>query len=144
MSQGTRCRQLAEYVIFDAPFAMLCDAPTAYMQEPECTDFIAKVPTVWDETRILDGKVGEYIVTAKRKGDTWYIGTITDWNRRTINIDLKALGITSGTVTMFVDGPNAHRKGVDYQKKTMTVPADGKLSVELAPGGGAAIQVSSR
>ena len=141
MSQGTRCRQLAEYVIFDAPFAMLCDAPTAYMQEPECTDFIAKVPTVWDETRILDGVVGKYIVTAKRKGDTWYIGAITDWDARTIELDLKALGITSGTVTMFVDGPNAKRKGVDYQKKTMAVPADGKLKVELAPGGGAALMI---
>ena len=141
MSQGTRCRQLAEYMVFDAPFAMLCDAPTAYMQEPECTDFIAKVPTVWDETRILDGRVGEFIVSAKRKGDTWYIGAITDWNARTVEIDLKALDITSGTVTMFVDGPNAHRKGVDYQKKTVTVPADGKLKVELAPGGGAAITV---
>ena len=139
MSQGTRCRQLAEYVVFDAPFAMLCDAPTAYLQEPECTEFIAKVPTVWDETRILDGKVGEYIVSAKRKGDTWYIGALTDWERRTIELDLKALGITSGLVTMFVDGPNAHRKGVDYQKKTLPVPADGKLSVELAPGGGAAV-----
>ena len=143
MSQGTRCRQLAEYMVFDAPFAMLCDAPTAYMQEPECTDFIAKVPTVWDETRILDGKVGEFIVSAKRKGDTWYIGAITDWNARTIEIDLKALGITSGTVTMFVDGPNAHRKGVDYQKKTVAVPADGKLKVELAPGGGTAVVVRS-
>ncbi len=141
MSQGTRCRQLAEYMVFDAPFAMLCDAPTAYMQEPECTDFIAKVPTVWDETRILDGRVGEFIVSAKRKGDTWYIGAITDWNARTVEIDLKALGITSGTVTMFVDGPNAHRKGVDYQKKTVTVPADGKLKMELAPGGGTAITV---
>ena len=143
MSQGTRCRQLAEYMVFDAPFAMLCDAPTAYMQEPECTEFIAKVPTVWDETRILEGKVGEFIVSAKRKGDTWYIGAITDWNARTVEIDLKTLGITSGTVTMFVDGPNAHRKGVDYQKKTVAVPADGKLKVELAPGGGAAIVVRS-
>ena len=142
MSQGTRCRQLAEYMVFDAPFAMLCDAPTAYMQEPECTEFIAKVPTVWDETRILDGKVGEFIVSAKRKGDIWYIGAITDWNARTVEIDFKALGITSGTVTMFIDGLNAHRKGIDYQKKTMPVPADGKLKVELAPGGGAAIVIS--
>ncbi len=142
MSQGTRCRQLAEYVIFDAPFAMLCDAPTAYLEEPECTEFIARVPTVWDETRILDGRVGEYVVSAKRKGNTWYIGAITDWNARTVEIDLKALGITSGTVTMFVDGPNAKRKGVDYQKKTVTIPADGKLSVELAPGGGTAVIVN--
>ena len=143
MSQGTRCRQLAEYVVFDAPFAMLCDAPSAYLEEPECTEFIANVPTVWDETRILDGKVGDFVISAKRKGDTWYIGAITDWNARTIEIDLKALGITSGTVTMFIDGPNAHRKGIDYQKKTMAVPANGKLKVELAPGGGAAIVVRS-
>ena len=143
MSQGTRCRQLAEYVVFDAPFAMLCDAPTAYMQEPECTEFIANVPTVWDETRILDGQVGNFVISAKRKGDTWYIGALTDWERRTFDIDLKALGITSGTVTMFIDGPNAHRKGIDYQKKTMPIPADGKLKVELAPGGGAAIVVRS-
>ena len=142
MSQGTRCRQLAEYMVFDAPFAMLCDAPTAYMQEPECTEFIAKVPTVWDETRILDGRVGEFIVSAKRKGDTWYIGAITDWNARTVEIDLKSLGISSGTVTMFIDGPNAHRKGIDYRKKTLAVPADGKLKVELAPGGGTAMVIS--
>ena len=141
MSQGTRCRQLAEYVVFDAPFAMLCDAPSAYLEEPECTEFIANVPTVWDETRILDGKVSDFVISAKRKGDTWYIGALTDWNRRTFEIDLKALGITSGTVTMFVDGPNAHRKGIDYQKKTMAVPADGKLRGELAPGGGAAIMI---
>ncbi len=141
MSQGTRCRQLAEYVIFDAPFAMLCDAPTAYMEEPECTEFIAKVPTVWDETRVLDGKVGEYVVTAKRKGKTWYIGAITNWERRTIEVDLHALGIQSGKATLFVDGPNAHRKGVDYQKKTMDIPADGKLTVELAPAGGTAIYI---
>ena len=143
MSQGTRCRQLAEYVVFDAPFAMLCDAPSAYLEEPECTEFIANVPTVWDETRILDGQVGDFVISAKRKGDTWYIGALTDWERRTFEIDLKALGITSGTVTMFIDGPNAHRKGIDYQKKTMLVPADGKLKVELAPGGGAAIVVRS-
>ena len=143
MSQGTRCRQLAEYVVFDAPFAMLCDAPSAYLEEPECTEFIANVPTVWDETRILDGQVGDFVISAKRKGNTWYIGALTDWERRSFEIDIKALGVTSGTVTMFIDGPNAHRKGIDYQKKTMPVPMDGKLKVELAPGGGAAIVVRS-
>ena len=142
MSQGTRCHQLAEYIVFDAPFAMLCDAPTAYKQEPECTDFIASVPTVWDETKVLAGQVGQYIVTARRKGTVWYIGAMTNWSRLNIELDLSsALGITSGTITMFVDGPNAHRKGVDYQKKTMIVPADGKLTLELAPGGGAAIEI---
>ena len=137
MSMGTRCHQLAEYIIFDSPFSMLCDAPTAYLQEPECTEFIAAVPTVWDETKMLDGKVGEYVVTAKRKGDKWYVGVLTNWTARTLTIDLQELGIQSTTATAYLDGPNAYRKGCDYQKKTVNVSADGKLSVEVAPGGGA-------
>ena len=144
MSQGTRCHQLAEYIVFDAPFAMLCDAPTAYRQEPECTDFIASVPTVWDETKVLAGQVGKYIVTARRKGSVWYIGAMTNWSRLNIELDLSsALGITSGTMTMFVDGPNAHRKGADYLKGTISVPADGKIILDLAPGGGAVIVVEN-
>lgn len=139
MSMGTRCHQLAEYVVFDAPFSMLCDAPTAYLQESECTEFIADVPTVWDETKILDGKVGEYVVTAKRKGDKWYVGALTNWTSRTLDIDLKELGTSASSGTAYVDGPNAHRKGCDYQKKSITVPSDGRLAIELAPGGGAVI-----
>lgn len=79
MSQGTRCHQLALYVVLDSPLNMLCDSPTAYLHEKECTEFIAAIPTVWDETRILGGRLGEYIVTARRKGSTWYVGGITDW-----------------------------------------------------------------
>ena len=139
MSQGTRCHQLAEYIVFDAPFAMLCDAPTAYRQEPECTELIASIPTVWDETLMLGGQIGQYVVTAKRKGSVLYIGALTNWNKRSFELDLTKSGITSGTITMFVDGPNAHRKGVDYQKKEIPVPADGKLTLELAPGGGAVV-----
>ena len=87
MSQGTRCRQLALYVVFESPFNMLCDNPSNYMREPESTDFIAAIPTVWDESIVLDGKMGEYIVTARRKGDVWYIGGITDWTARDIEVD---------------------------------------------------------
>lgn len=138
MSQGTRCHQLAEYVVFDSPFSMLCDAPTAYMQEPECTEFIASVPTVWDETKVLDGKVGEYIVTAKRKGSVWYVGVLTNWTARSISINLADLGNPT-KMTMFVDGPNAKRKGCDYQKIVKNTPDGGRLSVEVAPGGGAVL-----
>ena len=140
MSQGTRCHQLAEYIVFDAPFSMLCDAPTAYMQEPECTQFIASVPTVWDETVPLQGKVGEVAMLAKRKGNVWYIGALTNWEKRTVTIDFKALGVQPKSVTAFVDGPNAHRKGCDYQKKEIAVPANGILKIDLAPGGGAVIE----
>ncbi|MBO7490862.1 MAG: glycoside hydrolase family 97 protein [Bacteroidales bacterium] len=141
MSQGTRCRQLAEYVIFDAPFAMLCDAPTAYLKEPECTEFIAQVPTVWDETRVLDGEVGKYIVTARRKGTTWYVGAITNWEKRSVTMDLSALGVNGGRVTIFTDGPNAQLKGVDYKKRTLSVRDMSQLTLELAPGGGAVVIV---
>ena len=87
MSQGTRCRQLALYVVFESPFNMLCDTPSNYMREPESTGFIADVPTVWDESIVLDGKMGEYIVTARRSGNVWYVGGITDWTARDIEVD---------------------------------------------------------
>ena len=76
MSMGTRCRQLAEYVIFEAPLSMLCDSPVLYERESECTSYISDIPTVWDETRALNGKIGEYISMARRKGDVWYVGSV--------------------------------------------------------------------
>lgn len=139
MSQGTRCHQLAEYVVFDAPFSMLCDAPTAYMREPECMQYIAQVPTVWDETRILDGQVAQYVVTAKRRGSTWYIGALNNWEARDLTLDLSPLNITPGEATLFVDGANAHRKGCDYRKTTASIPTNKLLKLHLAPGGGAVI-----
>ena len=81
MSQGTRCRQLAEYVVFESPLNMLCDSPSNYMDEPECTGFIAEIPTVWDETKVIDGRIAEYIATARRSGGTWYIGAMTHRNK---------------------------------------------------------------
>ena len=136
MSQGTRCRQLAMYVVFESPFNMLCDAPSNYMREPESLEFIANIPTVWDETITLDGKMGEYIVTARRHGDTWYIGGITDWNARDITIDLSSLNVKSNTATLFRDGKNAHRIGRDYKKETINLNSKKEFTVHLAPGGG--------
>ena len=136
MSQGTRCRQLAEYVIFDSPLNMLCDSPSNYMKETECLEFIADIPTVWDETRGLCGKVGEYIAMARRSGDTWYVGGMTDWNARELTLDLSFLPEGDHEVVIFRDGANAYRAASDYKKETVKLPADGKLTVRLAPGGG--------
>ena len=111
MSQGTRCHQLAEYVVFDGPMQMLCDGPARYEAEPECAEFIYRVPTVWDETRVLDGRIGDYIVTARRKGDTWYIGALTDWNARDLVVDLWALGLPEASVEAWEDGPDAEVLG---------------------------------
>ena len=88
MSQGTRCHQLAEYVVFDSPLNMLCDSPSNYMREQECIRFISRIPTVWDDIFVLDGKVGEYIVVARRKGDDWYIGVLGNWNARELTVKL--------------------------------------------------------
>ena len=134
MSQGTRCRQLAEFVVFDAPLNMICDSPTSYELEPVCSEFLYRVPTVWDETVILDGKVGDYIVTARRKGDTWYIGAMTDWTERDLRIDLSRLVDGEVRVDAWQDGKVAHKFGNDYQKKSYIVKDS--IDIHLAPGGG--------
>lgn len=136
MSQGTRCRQLAEYVVFDSPLNMLCDSPSNYMKEKECTDFIASVPEIWDETRGLDGKVGEYIAIARRSGQDWYVGAMTDWNAREMTLDLSFLPEGSYKVEFYRDGVNADRAACDYRKEVMELPSDRLLQITMAPGGG--------
>ena len=135
MSQGTRCRQLAEFVVFDAPLNMICDSPTSYELEPVCSEFLYRVPTVWDETVVLEGKVGDYIITARRKGDTWYIGAMTDWTERDLKVDISRLvGDAQVNVEAWQDGKVAHKFGNDYQKKSYA--AKGDIDIHLAPGGG--------
>ena len=132
MSQGTRCHQLALYVVLESPLNMLCDSPTNYEKEPDYTRFVAEIPTAWDETRVLQGEVGEYIVTARRKGDIWYIGGITNWTPRDIDINLNQMGINATNIELYSDGANAHRKGSDYKHQTLKTS---QLTVHLAPGG---------
>ena len=141
MSQGTRCRQLAEYVIFDSPLNMLCDSPSNYMREQECLKFMAEVPTVWDETRGLSGKVGEYIAIARRSGDVWYVGAMTDWSSRELVLDLTFLPEGSYEIETYHDGTNAHRIARDYKKEVIELPSDRKLTVNMAPGGGFAAMI---
>ena len=134
MSQGTRCHQLAEYIIFDAPLSMLCDSPSNYLREPECTAWIAAVPTVWDETVALAGEIGEYVVMARRKGDVWYVGALNNWEPRDLELDLSFL--PAGTkVQIVADGVNAHRAARDFKQAECQL--DGKpVKIHLAPGGG--------
>lgn len=136
MSQGTRVHQMAMYTLFEAPLQMLADSPSKYMKEQECTDFIAKVPTVFDETVALDGEVGEYLTLARRKGDVWYIASMTDWTPRDCTIDLSFLGEGSYEAEIFSDGINADREATDYKKEVRTVTSGDKLNIHMAPGGG--------
>ena len=134
MSQGTRCHQLALYIVLESPLNMLCDAPTNYEKEMSYTRFVAGIPTVWDETRVLQGEVGEYIVTARRKGDVWYIGGITNWTERDVEVDLSELVKGDYYVEIYYDGKNAHRKGSDYAHSILgKIPV---LTEHMAPGGG--------
>ena len=142
MSQGTRCRQLAEYAVFFAPLTMLCDSPSAYLREAECTEFIAGFPTVWDETVPLAGKVGEYVAVARRKGDVWYVGALTDWSARDLELDLSFLAGDGWTAESFEDGPNAGKAAQDYVHRISSVPGSRRLSVHMAPGGGYAARIS--
>ena len=136
MSQGTRCRQLAEYVVFDSPLNMLCDSPSNYIREPECTKFIAECPETWDESLGVNGEIGKYITLARRSGNAWYVGALTNWDERDITLDLSFLGEGEWTLDIFEDGPNAQKAARDYVHTTATVPADRKITAHLAPGGG--------
>ena len=146
MSQGTRVHQMAMYTIFDAPLQMLADSPTKYMQNQECTDFISQIPTVYDQVVPLDGKLGEYVVVAKRKGNKWYIAAMNNWQARDLSVDLSRLVTPNdktgklekmnGKANIFADGINADREATDYKHTYRQVTSDDKLQIHLAPGGG--------
>ncbi len=137
MSQGTRVHQMAMYTLFDAPLQMLADSPTKYIQNQECTDFIAQIPTTYQQVIPLDGKLGEYLVVAKKKDKRWYIAAMTNWQARDLTIDLSQLsGFKQGKANIFADGINADREATDYKHTYQQVNAGDKLQVHLAPGGG--------
>ncbi len=144
MSQGTRCRQLAEYVVFDSPLNMLCDSPSNYIAEVECTEFIAACPETWDESLGVNGEIGKYITIARRSGDAWYVGALTNWDERDITLDLSFLGEGEWSLDIFQDGPNAEKAARDYVHTTATVPADRKITAHLAPGGGWAAKITRK
>ncbi len=141
MSLGTRCHQLALYVVFESPLQMLADSPSAYEREPEVMEFLGPVPSVWDETRVLQAKMGDYVALARRRGREWWIGAITDWTERSLALDLSFLGDGSWELDAFADGTNADRWGADYTRAKTRVDRTTRLEVRLAPGGGWAARI---
>lgn len=141
MSQGTRCRQIAEYIVFDSPLAMLCDNPSCYEKDIDCTRFITSIPTVWERTIPLTGKIGEYIAIARKSGSDWYIGCMTNWNERTLELDLSFLGEGNFKAEIFKDGINAYKKASDYKKEIIQIGVDKKLKIDMASGGGFAMRI---
>ena len=141
MSQGTRCRQLAEFVVFYSPLSMLCDAPTNYLKEPKCTRFIVQVPTVWDESKALIADIGKCIVMARQKDGEWYVGGLTNWEDREVEVDLSFLGSSEYKAEIFKDGINADRVGKDYKYIERTVRGSDKLTINMVGGGGFAVRI---
>jgi alpha-glucosidase len=141
MSQGTRCHQLAMYVVFEAPLQMLADSPSAYQKEPESTDFIARVPTTFDQTVALAGQVGEYVALGRRKGDTWYVGALSNWDARDLTLDCSFLGAGTYEAVIFQDGLNADRDATDYRREVRRLTAQDNLTLHLGSGGGWAARI---
>ena len=141
MAMGTRCHQLAMYVVFESPLQMLADSPSNYLREPEAMEFLGPVPTVWDETKVLDAKLGEYVLLARRSGKDWYVGAMTNWTGRDLEVDLSFL--PKGTLSMdsYQDGVNADRFASDYKRAKSKVTSSQKLKITLAPGGGWAARI---
>ena len=141
-SMGTRCHQLAAYIVHDSPFTMLCDAPTNYLNEQECVDFMASLPVEVDSTFIASGELGKYIVTVRKKDVNWYIGGMTNWDERDVQLDFSFLpeGM-SYTAVLFKDGVNANKQAEDYRKETIRIDKDSRLTLHLASGGGFAMKL---
>jgi alpha-glucosidase len=141
MALGTRCQQLAMYVVYDAPLQMLSDSPTNYLREPEIMDFLGRVPTEWDDTKVLDAKIADHVVVARRNGREWYVGAMTDWTPKNLEIEFSFLPEGSFTMEAYQDGVNADRNASDYKKIVMQVNRTTKLKLPLASGGGWAARI---
>jgi alpha-glucosidase len=141
MAMGTRCHQLGMYVVYVAPLQMLSDSPSNYLREPEIMEFLGAVPTEWDDTKVLDARIAEYVVVARRNGKEWYVGAMNDWTPRTLDIDLSFLPEGNFTMDAYQDGVNADRNASDYKKITMQVNKGTKLKLGLASGGGWAARI---
>jgi alpha-glucosidase len=141
MAMGTRCHQLAMYVVYEAPLQMLSDSPSNYLREPEAMEFLSAVPTVWDDTRVLDAHIADYVLLARRNGRDWYVGAMTDWDPRDLEVDFSFLPEGNFTVEAYQDGVNADRNASDYKKTTTQISRATKLKIHLAPGGGWAARI---
>ena len=135
---------MALYVIFESPLQMLSDSPSNYMKEQETTDFIVNIPVVWDDIIGLDGKVGDYLLLARRSGKEWFVGAITDWTSRDMELDLSFLPAGEYIMEIFQDGINADKYAGDYKHLKTNVKSGDKMKIHLAPGGGWAARISPK
>ncbi|WP_407428459.1 glycoside hydrolase family 97 protein [Arcticibacter sp.] len=144
MTLGTRCNQLAMYVVFESPLQMLCDIPTHYYREPESMEFLRAVPAVWSKTVPLHAKVGDYVAIARQaKSGEWFVGAMTDWTARDLNLDLSFLGSGKFRMDIWKDGINADRNAKDFKMETIEVDRNSKVNMSMTTGGGWVAKISA-
>jgi alpha-glucosidase len=141
MSQGTRCHQLAMYVVYESPLQMLSDSPTQYEREPVIMEYLSQVPTTWDKTKVINASISHYVTVARQKGSDWYIGSMTNWSPRDFDLKLDFLGAGKFELTEYADGPNADKYAADYKKSSREVTSSDVITIHLAPGGGWAARI---
>ncbi len=144
MSQGTRCHQLSMFVVYDNPLQVFSGNPSQGFLEPEFMELFGSIPSTWDTTIILKAKVSDYIITARKKGDDWFIGGMTDWTARTFDIDLDFLTAENYEATVCVDGINAERYPSDYIIKTSSLKKGDHIQIAMAPGGGYLLRLKKK
>ena len=140
MVMGTRAHQLAMYVVYEAPFQMVADAPKAYEDQP-AFEFIRHAPATWDETRAMGGRPGEYAVVARRHGDEWFLGALTSWTPRELEIPLSFLGAGKYTAEIYADADDADKYPKNVSARKETVDRTMRLKAAMAPGGGYAVRL---
>lgn len=141
MSQGTRCHQLAMFVVYESPLQMFSGSPSDGYKEVDYTTFLASLPTTWDETVVLDAKLGDFVVIARRKDQDWYLAAMTDWTARTLEVDLTFLSKGEYRAFSVKDGVNAAQNGSDYRMGYELVNSSKKIKIEMAPGGGFVVKL---
>jgi alpha-glucosidase len=142
MSMGTRCHQLAMFAVYDSPLQIFSGNPSQGVKEPAFMNLLGSIPTTWDDTKILQGKIGEYIITARKKDNDWFIAGMNNEAPREITLTLDMIENKNYSATICRDGLNAHSYGSDYTIVEQTVKHNEQLKINMAPGGGFLIRLS--
>lgn len=137
-TQGTRCHELAKFVIFDSPLTVLCDHPRNYRGQAGL-EFLKEVPTVWEETKVVAGSVGEYAVSVRKSGKRWFLGGMTNWSQRKIDVPLSFLGKGTFRAHLYSDSPDENKNASNLVEIVKTARSSDVLSLNMASGGGVAI-----
>src|SRR6266542_1032895 len=144
MSRGTRCHQLAMFVVYNNPLQIFSGNPSQGYVEPNFMELLGSIPTTWDTTIIFEAKVADYMITARKKGEDLFIGGMTDWTARTFNLPLNFLSQENYEATVCEDGINADRYAADYSIKTFSVTNNDTIKIQMQPGGGYLLRLKKK